>query len=452
MKLQQSKKMNSNVKRNNEKRNTNNSSASSKTNFSRTVTNKNPRVNNSSRTSKLSDGTVFRHREYIANISPSGNFTPRKVEINPGLKDTYPWLSGVAPNFQKYKFRKLRFVYETAQSTFIPGMVMFAPNFNVIDDLPYDKGAMLQLSHAKRAPVWQNFAMDIPLKEMESYKYYFVRTTTVSNLLLTDPLYLIVATDAVSTDIAYCGELWIEYEIEFIFPITINQDELLYTGYAHFPITTASTNPYPALGVGLKDNGGLNVTINGGQQDVVKISFGQYFTGILMLIVNSSGDGLTFFDHLPNIGYVQSTGSSGSAQLGWKVGGYGDSGVGYYEITFGIFDAVPGDLMTLDSLAIPTSEHIVTGEFVFLLCEDPFLVIPPPSGKITNTQFKFDEDEVDNDLKLLDNHIIRPKPSELISRENFKIAPLPCKNKRTIILEENPSPVKRNKGRPKKDL
>ena len=56
------------------------------------------------------------HSEYIgelvsSNVTGSSNFVSQAYGLNPGNPGTFPWLSGIAINFQDYKFHKLVFEY-----------------------------------------------------------------------------------------------------------------------------------------------------------------------------------------------------------------------------------------------------------------------------------------------------------------------------------------------------
>lgn len=52
---------------------------------------------------------IVRHRELISDLSASASFQPGSRRINPGDADVFPWLSGIASRYEKYKFRKLKF-------------------------------------------------------------------------------------------------------------------------------------------------------------------------------------------------------------------------------------------------------------------------------------------------------------------------------------------------------
>lgn len=224
----------------------------------------------------------IRKREFIKNIVPQDPFTPQKVEFNPGLSSCFPWLSGVAPNFEKYIVKKLRYIYETAQSTFVPGMVMMAPEFNISDELPNTKTELLEYAYAARSPVWKSFSITMSEKSIMNYRDYYVRISNVSDQKLYDPLYLVVATDAVSTDLSYCGELWVEYEIEFTLPQIINANLQLNNGYKRF-ILGLTTNE--ACFANLEEiQGNLDVIIVANNQ----LRFNTDFTGIVEVVIDAT--------------------------------------------------------------------------------------------------------------------------------------------------------------------
>lgn len=53
------------------------------------------------------------HREYLGDIisGSNGEFTYVNVDINPGIKQSFPWLCNVARNFDLYKFKSLRYEF-----------------------------------------------------------------------------------------------------------------------------------------------------------------------------------------------------------------------------------------------------------------------------------------------------------------------------------------------------
>jgi len=158
----------------------------------------------------------------VQNIkATSVDFIPLKFEVNPGLSETFPWLSGVAPNFDRYKFKSLKFIFESSQSTLTTGTVMMAPEFDIADPLPLSKASFLEYAYSARSAVWKNFEVVVPLHAIQNYREFYTRSdyVPITDKKLYDPLYWMVATDQIAEG-TLVGELWIEYDIELYYPQT----------------------------------------------------------------------------------------------------------------------------------------------------------------------------------------------------------------------------------------
>lgn len=233
-------------------------------------------------------------REFIANIPASSEFTAIKYEVNPGNSTTFPWLSGIAPNFEKYKFLRLRFVFQTSQSTFVPGTVIMAPEFNVTDPLPTNKAQILEYAYAKRSAVWENFSVPLKMEDVMTYKSYYTRNDTqlIGDKKLYDPLYFIVGTDGLNEDLNIVGELWIDYEVEFSLPQRLNETELQKQNYKRIYWTGGNY----ALHLGnaiIQDDGDLPVTFD---QPNSTFSFPSGYQGLMQIE--------TVEGHVGNTGYT----------------------------------------------------------------------------------------------------------------------------------------------------
>jgi hypothetical protein len=299
-------------------------------------------------------GIVIKKREYVQNIVPQDPFTPVKIEFNPGVSSMFPWLSGVAQNFEKYKVRKLHFIYETSQSTFVPGMIMFAPEFNVSDSLPSTKAELLEYAYATRAPVWKNFRLTLDSSAVMNFKDYYIRVNELSvenDKKLYDPLYLIVATDAVSTDISYAGELWIEYEIELLYPQRIATEVLRFNSYK-FLSFSSPTNSAP-LANPVLNQGGLLISVT----DSARMTFNESFSGYLMILIDVSNLGLsTSFQTNPPVYELSSLGSGTISNM-WSVGGTATtpSNPDFIELIYKVYNAIKDDILVIHNLGFDIS-------------------------------------------------------------------------------------------------
>ena len=95
---------------------------------------------------------VLRHREYIADIFGTTNFTVQSFPINPGVSSTFPWLSGVASNYEQYFFTGMIFEYKSlsADYTNAPAMgtVIMATSYNAQNFAFPDKRTMQNYEYA----------------------------------------------------------------------------------------------------------------------------------------------------------------------------------------------------------------------------------------------------------------------------------------------------------------
>jgi hypothetical protein len=166
-----------------------------------------------------SKGTcVIRHSEYLTDVTGSVAFASQYFSINPGLLGTFPWLSTVANSFERYRFKKLWFRYETLSPSSQTGKVFYVPNFNVDGESPTSKLEALTYELSCGSQPWIRFDLNIPSKYLSTYNEYFVRSGYIDHDLKTyDPLALIVCVEGSTT--STLGEVWIDYEVELINPL-----------------------------------------------------------------------------------------------------------------------------------------------------------------------------------------------------------------------------------------
>jgi hypothetical protein len=161
--------------------------------------------------------TVIRGQEEIATIAGSATFSATKHSVNPGLS-SFTWLSTQAAGWDRYRFRKLQFVYVPAVAvTTTPGSIYLVPDYDPSDSAPSTLEAMSSYEGIKPKQVFKSVSVDIPVRMMEaSVRNKKIRCGPVAgDLQLYDPCSLIVATVSCS-DTSDIGQLWVYYEVEFI--------------------------------------------------------------------------------------------------------------------------------------------------------------------------------------------------------------------------------------------
>jgi hypothetical protein len=169
------------------------------------------------------DGTIrVCHREYFDDVVGSDAFECTPYSINPGLSSIFPWLSGIANNYESYKFHKLQFEFETAASTQEGGRVLLAIDFDASDSTPLNKQALMSYKGAQSSAPWQDMRLtadQVDMKTLSQTKY--VRNTVVSgtDIKTYDVGNLFVATQGCADD-HELGEIYVSYDVELITPQT----------------------------------------------------------------------------------------------------------------------------------------------------------------------------------------------------------------------------------------
>jgi hypothetical protein len=80
-----------------------------------------------------------KYREYVQDILGTAAFTLAQLNINPGLAQLFPWLSGIAALFESYKFNNLKFCYESQTNATVSGKAYFSADWDVTDVAPANK-------------------------------------------------------------------------------------------------------------------------------------------------------------------------------------------------------------------------------------------------------------------------------------------------------------------------
>jgi len=178
----------------------------------------------------MSNATIVKHREFIRDIvipaSPE-TFVNNLIQVNPGLRSVFPWLSSIAGNYQEYQFIGCVFEFRSTCSdsaTTLPlGSIIMASNYDVSDPMYPDKRHMensqfcvsgkpsLGLIHPIECDPHLSFS---PIK--------YVRSAALDAGLdhkLFDHVNLMVATEGLpALATGNIGELWVSYEIALYKP------------------------------------------------------------------------------------------------------------------------------------------------------------------------------------------------------------------------------------------
>lgn len=185
---------------------------------------------------------MVKHTEFCGTLDKNSaiieswnEFTGQKVEgrpmtlhINAGEGATFPWLTGVATRFEKYRFRSLTFKFVPSVSMNYGGALAICPIYDPSDVVPSTRREIYNTEGAVHSPIHQPVTLNIPAQRIN--KELYVREThrdlvDPGELRMSDLGYLCVTLFDVDESlvsvygaiIAY-GDIFVSYEVELLMP------------------------------------------------------------------------------------------------------------------------------------------------------------------------------------------------------------------------------------------
>jgi len=202
-----------------------------------------------------SGGVRIQHREYIQDVTSSVAFSNQlQLGLNPGLYNSFPWLSGIASNFTQYKMHGCIYEYRPTSGSAIAstnnalGTVIMATNYNASDSNFVNKQQM-ENEEMSQSTVPSSSAIhpiECDPKQTTIDKLY-TRTGAVpsgQDIRLYDLGLFQLAVQGMQAGSITVGELWVSYDVEFFKPQLDTGLGLALSG-AHYNLgsTWASATP-----------------------------------------------------------------------------------------------------------------------------------------------------------------------------------------------------------------
>lgn len=205
------------------------------------------------------------HREYLGEISGAAAFTNRKYPLNPGMVETFPWLSTVAQNYQQYKFHGLMFEFRSLITDFVtsgqPGTVCMATNYDADQPLFTNKIEMNNSEYAVSTKPTINLIHGIECAPSQtSTPIMYVRTGALADTqdLNANDLGNFQLASQGNPASSVLGELWVTYVVEFLKPkVPDDVGGDIKSGYA-YRATVAPAAPWGTTTTRLTGDNGLN--------------------------------------------------------------------------------------------------------------------------------------------------------------------------------------------------
>lgn len=227
--------------------------------------------------------TRIQHREYIGDIfsgsltSGASVFNRQDFPINPGMLQTFPWLSSVCgPNWQQHRINGMVFEYRSGSADALNstntalGYVIMATDYDSADRVFADKQSMENTEFAVscRPACSMIHAIECAKRQTPINEQYvrFAAPPANADIRLYDLGRFSIATIGMQAANVNLGELWVSYDIEFLKPI--QSPPLIDSEFAFYNLSqvtaTLSANPL-ALAAdtsGNFDNIGLSFDTN----------------------------------------------------------------------------------------------------------------------------------------------------------------------------------------------
>jgi hypothetical protein len=187
------------------------------------------RQNAGPKTQHLPNGDIrIAHREYFSELQGSDVFAVSDYAINPGLAETFPWLSRIAKNYESHEWEKLDFVFETESPTSYKGTVLLVPDFDAADSAPESKSDAMSYRSAVRTAPWQSAVLSCRREDLQKLKSRYNRYGALaSNLdIKTYDAGNFFACVQGQADTSVVGELYADYIVVLRTPQTPDGDAL----------------------------------------------------------------------------------------------------------------------------------------------------------------------------------------------------------------------------------
>jgi hypothetical protein len=252
---------------------------------------------------RMNRSRVEENDEYIAEVKSSVAFATTQYAINPGQAATFPWLSTIAKNFEKYRILSLEFYYRPEVSAFNAngqiGKVMLSCDFDAADSPPTTKPQVEDtFPHADAMP-YDTVRLPLPAGECNNeLKMHFVRPAGLprsTDVRVYDVGNFYVSTIACANDAVVIGELRVRYRVQLDVPIlatalpgiNTNRAVTWFQSTAREGVGATTTTHLMLLASELTAPGGVGAVNTAGS---IVLPLGNYLLDFYVWMHNASAD------------------------------------------------------------------------------------------------------------------------------------------------------------------
>lgn len=174
-------------------------------------------------------------------------------DFNPACTFLFPWISSIALNFERFRFRNLRFRLISSAATTTAGRVYMAVDYDYDDPPAATKLALMNNRSTVEGPVWKDLTLSCSTPELHrDMPEKFVAHPTRSGGVEPRTAYCGYLMVAAETAVGVSWDLEVSYEVELCVPVLDSPDAISTFGDTS-PHTTAPadvTAVLPAYGNG----------------------------------------------------------------------------------------------------------------------------------------------------------------------------------------------------------
>jgi len=179
-----------------------------------------PKGSKSAKISVSDNETRIVHREYLGdvyNANASNSFANTTYPINPGLVLTFPYLSSIAQNFERYRVNGMVFEYVSTTSPYLAGgamgTVMMAMEYNAAAPSFTSKPQFENSDFAISGRPDESMMYGVECEQFANNSYYTRSSASQTPVNLTDIGNFQIATLSPITANQVLGELWVSYDV-----------------------------------------------------------------------------------------------------------------------------------------------------------------------------------------------------------------------------------------------
>ncbi len=213
---------------------------------------------------------IVRHREFVRSIPPTVGFTVYDFALNPGVAQTFPWLSNIARQYEEYEFKGIIFHYIPTSGVTISGTnssmgsVMMYTTYRATDRAPGNKLELLNeyWSNETRPDITMAHPIECDPRENPFQVHYVRSNLPVGEKLMYDIGTTYIATEGQQGTAGFLGDLWVTYEVELKKPIiasNVTDSSGYYISLVGVDSPATMLNNLPAT----PDHGNLPITFSG---------------------------------------------------------------------------------------------------------------------------------------------------------------------------------------------